>query len=332
MPAGDLAPVFLTGATGFIGGRVAIRLVERGRRIRCLVRAPERAGRLAALGAELIVGDVTDSSAMRRGMDGAGAAIHLAGAYRIGRVDADLLERVNVEGTRVFLEAVREAAVPLALHVSSVVALGPVAGGEGDENTSYDGPYPSVYHRTKTAAHRIAQAAQRELPLIIICPAFVYGPGDEGPAAQYIADLLRHRVPGLSTKPTVFSYVHVDDVADGIVSAVEHGTPGSIYVLSGEHLSVNAYTRMIGALAGTRTPRLHFPPFLIRATGTLLDAVSRLTGRQMAISREHADVGARGERWVHSSGRARADLGYSPRPLAEGLPETVEDVKSRLSR
>lgn len=325
--------VFLTGATGFIGGRLAVALHARNHRLRCLVRAPERAGALARLGAELIVGDVTDAAAMRRGTDGADLAVHLAGRYELGRVDRHGLEQANVEGTRVFLDAVRDAGVARSIHVSSTAALGPVAAGEGETTSAWDGPYPSVYHRTKTAAHRLALDAQRDgLPLIIVCPAYVYGPGDEGPAAQYIADLLRHRIPALSTQPTMFSYVHVDDVVSGLVAATERGRTGATYVLSGEPATVNGFSRQVVALAGTWLSPLRLPPLFVRATGSLLDLVSRLTGVTLPISRELAEVGASGQRWVHAYGRAARELGYSPRPLADGLPETVRDTIERLSQ
>jgi nucleoside-diphosphate-sugar epimerase len=327
-------PVFLTGATGFIGGRLAAALHGRGYRLRCLVRRPERAGALAALGAELIVGDVADATAMMHGVTGAMAAIHVAGRYELGVVDVAVMERVNVEGTRVFLAACRRAGVPRAIHVSSIVALGPVAEGvpEGDDTSRYSGPYPAVYHRTKTEAHALAVAAQQQgLPLIIACPAFVYGPGDEGPAGQYIADVLRHRLPGLSTKPTHFSYVHVDDVVAGMIAAMERGRDGATYVLGGEYADVNRYTAMVAKIAGTWVPPLRVPPFMIRLTGQAMDAVTRLTGWRMPLSRELAAAGGGGERWLHSYARSTQDLGYSPRPLAEGLPEAVHDVKAQLS-
>jgi dihydroflavonol-4-reductase len=328
------ATVFLTGATGFIGGRLAEVLTHHGYRLRCLVRAPERAGGLAALGAELVVGDIADAAAMARGAAGAGLAYHVAGQYDVGVVDVAEMERVNVEGTRVFLDAVRRAAVPRAVHVSTTAALGPTRdaeGGGGGEAGDYTGPYPTEYHRTKTQAHRLARAAQAAgLPLIIACPAYVYGPGDEGPAGRYIRDLLAHRVPGLSTRPSEFSYVHVDDVAAGLAAAGEEGTAGATYVLGGEPATVNEFSRMVGEIAGTWVSPLRFPPFAVRLTGSMLDAVTRLTGRRMPISREAAEVAGTGERWVHSYARSVAELGYSPRPLAEGLPDTVNDAMARL--
>jgi dihydroflavonol-4-reductase len=325
--------VFLTGATGFIGRRLAEALAARGYRLRCLVRSEQRGAALAALGAELLVGDVTDGMALERGMADAALAYHLAAIYDVGRVDVAAMEATNVRGTALFIAALRARGVARGVYVSSTVALGPVDPVTGEELVEYTGPYPTHYHRTKAEAHRLAQAAQRAgAPLIIACPSYVYGPGDEGPAAEYMQNLLRHRIPGLSTRPTVFSYVHVDDVAAGLVAAGERGRDGATYVLAGEAASVNEFSRQVADEAGTWVSPVRLPPALVRWTGVLLDAVSRLTGRRMPISRELAESGATGSRWVHSDARSRTELGYSPRSLAEGLPETVGDIRARLSR
>ena len=115
--------IYLTGATGFIGSRVAHRLSDRGDRIRCLVRSRARATALEKLGAELIEGDVTDVSAHRRALEGASAAIHLAAIYDVGIVDDAALERTNVEGTRAFLTAVEAARTARVVYISTTVAL-----------------------------------------------------------------------------------------------------------------------------------------------------------------------------------------------------------------
>jgi nucleoside-diphosphate-sugar epimerase len=325
--------VFLTGATGFIGGRLAPALDARGYRLRCLVRRPERAAALASLGAELLVGDVTDGNAVAKGLTGATFAVHLAGRYEFGAVDQRALEQANVEGTRSFLAAVRRVSVERTVYVSTTQALGPAQHGEAAEESDYAGPYPSVYTRTKTEAHRLARAAQREgLPLVIVCPSVVYGPGDNGPGALFISDVLRHRLPGLSTRPTWFSYVHVDDVVSGIIAAMERGCDGETYVLSGEHATVHAFTRLIGELGNTWVSPLRFPPRLVRWTGMLMDRVSPWLGVRLPISRELAEVAGTGARWLHSHERATIQLGYQPRPLAVGLPEAVREVRARISR
>jgi dihydroflavonol-4-reductase len=326
---GQAACVFVTGATGFIGGRLARVLAARSYRLRCLVRAPERAGALAALGAELVVGDVADEAALARGLSGARFAYHVAGSYDLGPTDADAMRRVNVEGTRAFLSALRHAETERAIYVSTTAALGPVPAGEGDESLEYRGPYPSVYHRTKTEAHHLALDAQRAgAPLIIVLPAVVYGPGDTGPTGRAIRDVLTHRLPGVATRPSYFSYAHVDDVVDGMIAACERGEIGASYILSGEHATSNEFTSVVARLGSTWAPPLRFPHVAVRATGALMDAISRLTGRRLPLSRELADVAASGSRWVHSHARATRELGYTPRPLEEGLAEVVREAQA----
>lgn len=321
--------VFLTGATGFIGGRLAAALVERGYRLRCLVRDPARAGPLRALGAELLPGDVTDADSLARGLDGAVLAIHGAAIYAIGRVDAEALERTNVGGTRAFLDALRAAPVERALYISTTAALGPVGSGEGDERSRYDGPFPTVYHRTKTRAHELALAAQAEgLPLVIACPALVYGPG-RSVFGDALEDLFRGRLPALPMKPAWHSFVHVDDVANGLVSALERGRVGETYVLSGEAATMNDALIRAAHAGGVRAPRFRIPSALGRLTGSAADLVSRVTGRTFTISRESIAVST-DTRWLYSHAKATRDLEYHPRSLDAGLPETVRWVQSRV--
>ncbi len=325
MSPGDARLAALTGATGFIGGRLAPLLAARGWRLRCLARRTSRTAPLEALGAEIVEGDVADPDALARLLDGAGVAYHLAGAYDLGpRVDAAELERVNVRGTRLFLDAARTAGTPRAVYASTTIALGPVPPVViGDEASRNAGPFRSVYERTKTEAHELAlRAASAGMPLLTACPAYVYGPGDTGPGGRFLVELLRGRVPGLLSDPAWFSYVHVEDVAAGLAAMAEAGVSGGTYVLGGEFASVNAYAELAATLAGKRAPRLRFPPALARLTALALDGVSKATGLRTSLNVENVDTTA-GLRWLHSWEKARRDLGYAPRGLHEGLPETV---------
>ena len=315
--------IYITGGTGFIGERLTRRLLERGEQVRCLVRSPERAARLKQLGAELVQGDVADESAHLDGMRDARLAFHLAAIYDVGIVDRRALERTNIEGTRAFLSAVEKAKTARVVYTSSTVALGPTGSGDREPRDAYDGPYPTHYHRTKAEAHRLARAAQaRGLPLIIVCPAYVYGPGDNGPGGRFLSDLLRRRVPALLTAPTTFSYVYVDDVVEALIVAAERGRVGEVYILSGEAATVNRFAERAAKLAGTKPPFLRFPAPLAGATGMLLDVIARPTGWRFPISRETVAVGSAGE-WLHTHERATRDLGYAPRSLDQGLPETI---------
>jgi len=331
--AGAEPIAFLTGATGFIGSRVARLLRERGYRLRCLVRASSDTKDLERAGAELVCGELHDAAVLARGLDGAALAIHMAGAYEMGLVDVAALERTNIEGTRAFIAAVERAGTPRAVYVSTTAALGPVPEGEGDETTEHPGDrYRSTYERTKTEAHRLAVAARRRgVPLIIVCPAVVYGPGDRSPHALFMMDLIRGRVPGLPTRPAWWSYVHVDDVAEGIVAAAERGRPGETYVLSGEHMRMDEFARRVARLAGRRPPPFRFPGPVLRISATLMDVIARVTGLRTSINRENVEM-VNGWRWLHSHAKATRELGWVPRPLAEGLPETVAWLRAQLGR
>lgn len=322
--------VFLTGATGFIGSRVAQKLAARGDNLECLVRDPSKAGALRKLGAALVEGDLTDRAALAAGLKNADAAIHLAAIYDVGVVDERAMEKTNVGGTAAFLSAIRAAGTPRSVYVSTTVALGPIDTGIGDESSRNHGPYSSVYERTKTTAHEQAREAQANgLQLVIVCPSYVYGPGDMGPGGRFLVDLVRRRVPGLVSDPALFSFVHADDVADGIIAALDNGEAGATYVLSGEEASINAFAEQAAAHAGVRAPILRFPTVLARATGATLDMVTRMSGIRFPITRENVDT-ASGKRWLHSNAKATDDLDWHPRTLEDGLPETMDWAKTQV--
>lgn len=317
--------VFLTGATGFIGGRLARLLAARGDRLRCLVRPESDTTALEALGAEFVRGDLDDPVSLERGMQGVSLAYHIAAIYEMGVVDEAALERTNLDGTRSFLRAAERAKVPKAVYVSSTVALGPAPEGaeQGSEDAEWRGPYPTIYHRTKAHAHRVAREAQRRgLPLVIVCPSYVYGPGDRGPAGQLMDDLLAGKVPGLVANAGTFSFVHVDDVAEGLLLAGTRGRTGATYVLSGEAMAFNDFVVQMAKEAGRRPPPLRFPAAIASQTGRLLDAMSRATGVRFPISREGVDS-IRSGRWLHPHDRATSEWAWQPRDVASGLPETV---------
>lgn len=328
--------VFLTGATGFIGSRVAAGLARRGHELRCLVRPSSDTTRLQRLGATLIDGDLTDQAALERGLDGADLAYHLAAIYDVGPVDARRLQRTNVEGTAAVLDAAERARVARLVYVSTSIVYGPADAatepGDAaeleedalpDENSPLATTYSSVYQRTKIEAHRLAlDRMERGMPLVIAAPAFVYGPGDAGPVGRLVHDVVRGRLPALPDTSAWFSFVYVDDVAEGLVRLGLHPDARGSYVLGGQPARLHTFIERVARMAGRRPPRLRLPTPVVRATGSALDRVSRITGLRFSISREGVDQTTRGV-WLCSSRRAADEIAWNPRPLDTGLPPTV---------
>ena len=165
---------FLTGATGFIGGRVARQLREAGHDVVAVVRDPARARDLADLGIAIPRGDVTDKESMRAPMTGVDGVFHIAGWYRVGVRDKSDGEKINIQGTRNVLELVRELSIPKAVYTSTLAVNSDTHGWLVDETYRYDGPHLSEYDRTKWAAHRLAeQFIAAGLPLVIVQPGVI---------------------------------------------------------------------------------------------------------------------------------------------------------------
>jgi dihydroflavonol-4-reductase len=296
-----------------------------------LVRDPGRASALQALGAELVVGDIADEAALARGLEGAEVAYHLAAVYRLGLVDTAEMERTNVEGTRAFLAAVASAGTARAVYVSSTAALGPTGRSFGDGTQRWSVPYPTHYHRTKARAHELALAAQAAgLPLLIACPAFVYGQGDRGPTGDFLRDLLGGRLPALVRDPAWFMYVHVADVAEALALMAERGRPGATYVLGGEGATFTDFAQLVVLHANRRLPRFMMPRALALAVGGSADLVSRVTGRRLAISREGVRSVTR-DRWLFETEPAERELGWRPRPLAAMLRPVVMETLREIT-
>jgi nucleoside-diphosphate-sugar epimerase len=313
---------FLTGGTGFVGGGVARRLLAAGHAVRALVRSPASAGALAALGAELHQGDVTDKASMRAAMSGADGVFHVAGWYKIGVRDAGAAEAINVAGTRHVLELVQELGVPKSVYTSTVTINSDTGGRVVDETYRYEGRHLSVYDRTKAEAHRIAEGfAARGVPVVIVQPGGVYGPGDTGPLRGLFVQFLRRTLP-LIPRRTAFAWGHIDDVAAGHVLAMEKGEAGRSYFLTGPVHTMEEAIDMAAAITGIRAPRLRLPPAAIRAASLLMAPIEKLLPVPPQYTAEGLRVLA-GVTYIGSNARARRELGWRARPLRDGLMDLL---------
>src|SRR5258708_14519614 len=230
----DRMKCFVTGGTGFVGGQVARELVADGHQVIALVRNPAKAKDLADLGVTLATGDVTDKASMRAPMTGVDGVFHIAGWYKIGVRDKSDGQKINVEGTRNVLELMKEREIPKGVYTSTVAVFSDTHGQIPDETYRYDGPHLSEYDRTKWLAHYEVADPMIEagLPLVIVQPGLVYGPGDTSSLHMALVQYLQRKLPIMPGR-TAFCWAHVDDIARGHILAMEKGIAGRSYIIAG---------------------------------------------------------------------------------------------------
>lgn len=320
---------FVTGATGFLGGELVKQLIGRGHQVTALVRSLDKASLLSTLGVQLHVGDITDAATLRGPMEGADGLFHVAAWYKVGARDRQLAEPVNVQGTRNVLEAARDLQIPRIVYTSTVGVLGDTRGQLRDETYYANGPFLTEYDRTKWVAHyEVAVPMMRAgLPLIIAMPGTVYGPGDTSGIHATLVQLLRGRLYA-TPRGVAFAWVYVEDAARGLRQAMEQGKPGESYLLTGPVHSFEEAFAMAARIAGKRAPLLHPRPFVMRGAANVLSLLERWDLR-LPIAAETVRLMA-GTTWIGSSAKAERELGFTARPLDEGLRHTIEHELRQL--
>ncbi|MCU0284611.1 MAG: NAD-dependent epimerase/dehydratase family protein [Candidatus Nanopelagicales bacterium] len=312
---------FVTGATGFIGGAVVRLLRERGDEVVAVVRDPGRARHLADGGAEVVRGDVADRASLVEPMRGVDGVFHIAGWYRIGVDDPDAAWATNVDGTRNVLDVMGELGIPKGVYTSTLAVNSDTHGVEVDEDYHFAGRHLSLYDLTKAEAHRIALARSRAgLPLVTVLPGVVYGPDDPSAVGKALRDLLRGRLPVITTG-TAYSWAHVEDVADAHLRAMDRGRPGEAYNISGESRTLVEAVRMAGEVAERRTP-LVVPARAVRAMAPLAAGLGRVLPLPDELTGESLRVSS-GPTYLGSNAKARRELGFAPRPFEVGWPPVV---------
>ena len=321
---------FITGATGFIGERVARQLVEAGHEVVALVRSPHKARYLSALGVTIAEGDITVRESMRAPMTGVDGVFHLAAWYKVGVKDKSPAQRINVNGTRNVLELMRALGIPKGVYTSSLAVFSDTQRKMVDEKFRFDGTHLSEYDKTKWEAHyEVAEPMMKAgLPLVIVQPGAVYGPGDTSMVAQTFKQFLKGRLPMLP-KETAFCWAHVDDVARGHILALEKDRPGESYIIAGSCHTLEDVFEVVAKIAGKKAPSIRVGPPMLRGMATLMGFVEKVLPLPPSYTSESLRVTA-GSTYLGDNSKAKRDLGYDPRPLEEGLRETITHMMNEL--
>jgi dihydroflavonol-4-reductase len=315
----------VTGAAGFVGAAVVRALLVRGWRVRALVRATSDRRNLAGLDVELAFGALEDERSLRRAVAGVRHLFHVAADYRIWVPDPRTMFQANVEGTRILMEAALAAGVERIVYTSSVATLGALRNGaSADEETpsrfeDMVGPYKQSKFLAEAAVRRLVE--ERGLPAVIVNPSTPVGPGDvkPTPTGRLIVEAATGRMPGFVD--TGLNIVHVDDVAEGHVLALEHGRIGARYILGGDNLRLAEILAEIAALAGRAPPRLRLPIAPLVPVAIAAEMMARVTGVEPFVTRDGLKMAEK--KMFFSSAKAIAALAYAPRPAREALADAV---------
>jgi nucleoside-diphosphate-sugar epimerase len=324
--------VFVTGGTGFIGGEVCRQLRARGDEVACLVRTPQKGGPLAALGCEVVAGDLGDEAAIRAGIEGCDAVIHAAAVYEVGipAAEREPMREANVGGTERVLGAALAAKIPKVVYVSTVGAFGNTHGEVVDETYVHPGKeFTSCYEQTKWEAHQVAERLIAEgLPCTIVQPGGVYGPGDTSSIGQLLNQFFAGKMPLLPFPDLGICLTHVEDIAAGILLALDQGKPGEAYVLSGPATTVREAIDTVAKLSGRKAPKHALPTPLMK----MMIPIGPLVGKAMGQPPNLRELisSADGVTFWASHEKASRELGYRPRSLQQGLRAMLE-AEGRLA-
>ena len=323
MTSGD--KVLVTGASGFVGSAVAAKLVERGFSVRALVRATSPRSHLAGLDLDYVQGDLRDAETIRPAMAGVRYLFHVAADYRLWARDRNEIVVNNVTGTRVMMEEALRAGVERIVYTSSVATLAVQRDG-----TSVDETVPleelkaiGAYKRSKVAAERLVERmiAQQGLPAVIVNPSTPIGPRDvkPTPTGRIIVEAARGRMPAFVD--TGLNLVHVDDVAQGHLAALDRGKIGERYILGGQNVQLSEMLTVIANLIGRRPPRVRLPRSAIVPLALAAETIARFTGREPFVTMDALRMSK--YRMFFTAAKAERDLGFTARPFTDALTDAI---------
>lgn len=318
--------VLVTGASGFVGSALTRAALARGYRVRALVRASSPRGNLRGLDIELVEGDMRDAASVERALDQVDVLFHVAADYRLWAPDSHEIMRANADGTRCVMQAALRRRVERVVYTSSVATLR-VSGATApvDETAPADEASTiGVYKRSKVAAERIVEqmVAQQGLPAVIVNPSTPIGPRDikPTPTGRIIIEAATGKIPAFVD--TGLNLVHVDDVAQGHLLAMDHGRIGERYILGGDDVLLREMLAAIARMVGRKPPSIELPRWPLYPLALVAQGVAQLTGREpfvtvdaLRMSRYHM---------FFSSARAQRELGYRARPHTDGLRDALD--------
>jgi len=323
--------VFVSGATGFIGIQLVKRLVARGAIVHALYRSEEKANLIRIPGVELFKGDILDTASLEQAVKGCKQAYHTAAFASVWAKDPSLVFRLNVDGALNVIDAAKKSGVERVVITSTAGILGPSDKEAVNEDTPPPSSFFTLYEESKFQLEQVLLGKSEGSPeVILVNPTRVYGPGylsESNGVTRMIKQYMEgkwHLIPGDGC--SLGNYVHVEDVVDGHLLAMEKGQPGERYILGGEDISYNQLFQYTRDASGKNFRLLKIPLWIMLATAKIMKGIADISGRPPLIVPNL--VRKFNHNWIVSSRRANEELGYQPRSAPEGIRNTVQWIQT----
>jgi len=319
--------IWVSGANGFIGTAIVRILRTRGNEVIAPVRDTRKAANLVDMGVTVLEDDLSDVDRLAETMRDVDAVIHAAGSYRVGisREERGAMWDANIGTTTRVLDAAELARTPRIVYVSTVGIFGNTRGRVVDESyrRNIREGFVGWYDETKFGAHEVAaQRSRAGAPIVAVLPSQVYGPGDHSAVGEQLALAHAGKLPYRALEDVGLGFVHVDDLAVGIVAALDRGSVPGTYILSGPRHRLGEALSIAARLGNKRLPRVAVPNALLR----VLAPAGRLIGQPNL--REVVSSSAGVTYWATNE-RAARELDFKPRELEDGLRDTFEALLDR---
>ena len=314
----------VTGATGFVGSRVARHLLAAGHEVRVMARESSSRAALADLDVQWVAGDLVSQEGLTAAVAGCRYVFHVAADYRLWVPDPAPMYRANVDGTEALMRAAGAAGAERIVYTSSVAALGHNPDGVADEDTPVTlASRIGHYKRSKFLGEQrvLALVDELSLPVVVVNPSTPIGPGDvkPTPTGRIVVDAARGRIPAYVD--TGLNVVHVDDVAAGHLLALEAGRIGQKYILGGTDMTLAQILAEVARLRGRRPPKLRLPRAPLVPLAHIAEALARLTGKPPPFSRDELRMAA--QPMYFSSAKAMKELDYAYRAPQLAISDAV---------
>ncbi len=321
--------IFITGGTGFIGTYLVKRLTQTNHELHCLARESSNIHLIKELGANIITGDVTDKASLLKGMDGCDWVAHLASSFVFWIPNNKVFYNINVTGTRNVMESALEKGISKVVYVSTAAIYGN-AKWPTTEETPVGTERASKYVRTKYEGDLIAWDLYKEkkLPLVVIYPSAVIGANDPKACGRYINNYAQGRMPAQVLTKFSFPFVHVKDVAEAIVQAMEkENNIGEKYIVSAENHTFGEFNQMISEISETKLPFLKFPTWMTVMTSYFLTGIANLIRKPPIWDMSIDQINLMKQDFNIDGSKAERELGIKYTPIYNGIKEAIESFR-----